>query len=201
MLKCLAVLQPWASLIVHGFKSYETHRWVTQLRGPLLIQASRRFDLACRNLAAQDPFASCLASAGYKTPYDLPLGKIVGIVNIADSFPVEQIAPSLDSTELQFGDYRPGRLRRRERRAATAECVCGFGRKPINRCDCVSTIGTMWQRPAGSGTSGNAFQGTPRLPGSLRNACHAGALRLATLEMSFNELPCFREAKALIGSR
>jgi hypothetical protein len=102
-------MQPWATLIVHGFKSYETRSWVTQHRGPLLIQASRRFDLTCRNIAAQDPFATCLRNAGYKSVYDLPLGKIVGIVNIADSFPVEQIAGGLDSTELQFGNYNPGR--------------------------------------------------------------------------------------------
>jgi hypothetical protein len=40
MLKCLAVLQRWASFIVHGFKNYETRSWATQHRGPLLIQVS-----------------------------------------------------------------------------------------------------------------------------------------------------------------
>jgi hypothetical protein len=42
MLQCLAVLQPWASLIVHGFKSYETRSWMPQHHAPLLIQAIRR---------------------------------------------------------------------------------------------------------------------------------------------------------------
>jgi hypothetical protein len=49
-------------------------------RGPLLIQASRRFDAASRDLATQQPFAGCLASANYRSPYDLPLGAIIGVV-------------------------------------------------------------------------------------------------------------------------
>jgi hypothetical protein len=71
MLKRLAVMQPWATLIVHGFKSCETRSWITQHRGPLLIQASRRFGLSQRNLATQDPFASCLASIGLQKPLGL----------------------------------------------------------------------------------------------------------------------------------
>jgi activating signal cointegrator 1 len=92
MIKCLTVMQPWASLIVHGFKSYETRSWITTHRGPLLIHASRRFDAASRDLATQQPFAGCLASASYRSPYDLPLGAIIGVVNVIDSTPVEAIA-------------------------------------------------------------------------------------------------------------
>jgi hypothetical protein len=53
----------------------------------------------------------------------------------------------------------------------------------------LAPIGTVWHHLAGlatSGKSGNVWQGWQHL---------------ASLEMSFNELPCFREAKALIGSR
>jgi hypothetical protein len=109
MLKCLALMQPWASLIVHGFKRYETRSWNPKHRGPLLIHASRRFNPAARNLATQQPFLACLQEAGYKSVNDLPIGAIVGIVNLVDVAPVEIVAPALDTTERQFGDYSPGR--------------------------------------------------------------------------------------------
>jgi hypothetical protein len=109
MLKCLALMQPWASLIVHAFKRYETRSWNPRHRGHLLIHASRRFNPAARNLATQQPFFACLQEAGYKSVNDLPIGAIVGIVNLVDVAPVEIVAPALDSTEHQFGDYTPGR--------------------------------------------------------------------------------------------
>jgi hypothetical protein len=47
----------------------------------------------------------------------------------------------------------------------------------INRWKRLATIGTMWQRAAISGKSGNVFQGTLRQHDYLRNSCHAMALR------------------------
>ena len=49
-LKVIVVRQPWAWLIVHGFKDIENRSWKTRYRGTLLIQASanlparRRFE-------------------------------------------------------------------------------------------------------------------------------------------------------------
>ena len=39
-LKVIVVRQPWAWLIVNGFKDIENRSWKTRHRGPLLIQAS-----------------------------------------------------------------------------------------------------------------------------------------------------------------
>ena len=38
-MKCLTVKQPWASLIVNGYKSYEFRSWKTKYRGKILIHA------------------------------------------------------------------------------------------------------------------------------------------------------------------
>jgi hypothetical protein len=48
-MKVLTIRQPWAWLIVHGYKDIENRSWEPRYRGPLLIQASasarRRRDL------------------------------------------------------------------------------------------------------------------------------------------------------------
>lgn len=43
-MKCLSIQQPWASLIVYGFKPVENRRWLTHYRGPVLIHAGQIID-------------------------------------------------------------------------------------------------------------------------------------------------------------
>ena len=43
-MKALSIRQPWAWLIVNGFKPYENRTWTTKFRGPLLIHAGKAFD-------------------------------------------------------------------------------------------------------------------------------------------------------------
>ncbi len=38
-MKCLTVKQPWASLIINGYKEYEFRSWKTSYRGKILIHA------------------------------------------------------------------------------------------------------------------------------------------------------------------
>ncbi len=39
-MKVLSIKQPWASLIVNGYKEYEFRSWKTKFRGDILIHAS-----------------------------------------------------------------------------------------------------------------------------------------------------------------
>ena len=39
-MKVLSIRQPWASLIVEGYKKYEFRSWKTKYRGKILIHAS-----------------------------------------------------------------------------------------------------------------------------------------------------------------
>lgn len=41
---CLSIQQPWAWLIVNGYKDIENRTWRTPYRGPLYIHAGRKFD-------------------------------------------------------------------------------------------------------------------------------------------------------------
>ena len=77
-MKVLSVRQPWAYLIVAGYKDIENRKWYTNHRGPLLIHASKGVD--------PDDFMpkqrAYIESAGIVIPEDLPRGAIVGSVNL-----------------------------------------------------------------------------------------------------------------------
>lgn len=78
--KALSIRQPWAWLIVHGFKDVENRSWSTQFRGLLLVHAGRTLD-------PRAAYAVELArSRGIAVPEvdDLPRGAIVGCVQVVD---------------------------------------------------------------------------------------------------------------------
>lgn len=43
-MKVITIRQPWASLIINGYKEYEFRSWKTKHRGELLIHASKGFN-------------------------------------------------------------------------------------------------------------------------------------------------------------
>ena len=55
MIPALSIRQPWAWLIVHGFKDIENRDWPTNFRGRLLVHAGqtmarRYYDETCEEL-------------------------------------------------------------------------------------------------------------------------------------------------------
>ena len=78
-MKVLVVRQPWAWLIVNGYKDIENRSWGTKYRGPLLIQASA-------NLPSKSEFENSVALARKKgvtaLPDDFEKGGIVGMVQV-----------------------------------------------------------------------------------------------------------------------
>lgn len=108
-MRALTVLQPHATLIVLQEKKIETRSWYTPYRGILAIHAGRTspvFDLR--------PFMRVLKRAGL-TVDELPLGKIIGFVDLVDVRRVEDLPKSmmtrglLTKQERAFGNYSPGR--------------------------------------------------------------------------------------------
>lgn len=73
-MRALSVKQPWAWMIAHGIKTVENRRWMTSVRGPVLIHASQTID----------PVGLTVASERHiEIPAtELYLGGIVGIVDI-----------------------------------------------------------------------------------------------------------------------
>lgn len=77
----LSIRQPWAWLIVNGFKDIENRDWQTKRRGPVLIHASKGI--------TRDEYGGCFRlceSLGVKLPAfeELERGGIVGVATITD---------------------------------------------------------------------------------------------------------------------
>jgi activating signal cointegrator 1 len=107
-MKAISLLQPWASLVVLGAKRFETRTWQTPYRGPLIIHASKRFPEELRDLCGREPFRRILRAAGFASWFDVPLGVLLGTVELMDCLPVGEL-PALEETERALGDYRAGR--------------------------------------------------------------------------------------------
>ena len=70
-MKVLTIKQPWASLIIEGYKEYEFRSWKTNYRGELLIHAGKSIDKEAYKRLGK-----------YLT--DMQLGKIIGKVELLD---------------------------------------------------------------------------------------------------------------------
>lgn len=73
----LAIQQPWAWLIVHGFKDVENRDWPTRRRGRFLIHASRKVDTWSVPWI-RERFPSIVLPESYET------GGIVGEAELVD---------------------------------------------------------------------------------------------------------------------
>lgn len=83
-MKAISIRQPWAWLIVNGFKDIENRSWRTNYRGPVLIHASQGMTRSEYNNAV-----SYAAEIDRRLPYLIPSfekierGGIVGVANVA----------------------------------------------------------------------------------------------------------------------
>src|SRR5207302_1698550 len=98
-MKCLSLWQPWASLVVLGAKRIETRSWSTQHRGPLAIHAAKKWEpnkiLA---LIDEEPYRSALG----EHRGNLPLGCILGTVNVTDCFELDHFRIAVQQAK-EFG--------------------------------------------------------------------------------------------------
>lgn len=77
-MKVLTIRQPWASLIIHGYKKFEFRSWQTKYRGELLIHAGKNVDKEAYSRLKK-----------YIND-DMPLGKIIGKVELVDCIKTSQ---------------------------------------------------------------------------------------------------------------
>lgn len=71
-MKCLSIREPWASLIVDGYKDCENRQWSTAFRGWVLIHASKTVEQGSLKL---------LTDYGY-TFQPFSLGCIIGVARL-----------------------------------------------------------------------------------------------------------------------
>lgn len=87
-LACLSVRQPWASLIVHGYKPWENRDWPCSYRGPLLIHAGKTWK-ADEQAAYDELMRIALDHGDVRRQTVLftsrvELGALVGVVDMID---------------------------------------------------------------------------------------------------------------------
>lgn len=83
MKKALSILQPWAWLIVQGFKPIENRTWSTDLRGEILIHAGKGFDDEAYSSMRTGPLRLIVPTYLPKKE-QFERGGIVGQANIVD---------------------------------------------------------------------------------------------------------------------
>jgi len=71
-MKVLTIKQPWASLIMLGYKRFEFRSWKTNYRGELLIHAGQGID------------KEAMKRLQKYIPKDMPKGKILGKAKLVD---------------------------------------------------------------------------------------------------------------------
>lgn len=104
-MKALSVCQPFAQLIVSGFKRYETRPWCTSFRGRLFIHASRSVRTDHTRLFELAAIGNHLGNLGFENFNALPLGAIVGEATLTRIFMTEQVSDDLADEEKAVGDY------------------------------------------------------------------------------------------------
>jgi hypothetical protein len=109
-LPCLSLWQPWASAIfVPGLKPIETRHWYTHKRGKIALHAAKKSNRELREL-----FHSKIAGGFERDAFkaqgignwnELPLGAILGTVEIVDCVPT---APSVHDVNDSQGNCISG---------------------------------------------------------------------------------------------
>lgn len=82
----LSIRQPWAWLIVNGYKDIENRYWPTKYRGPCLIHAGKTMTVAEYDAAMAFIEWNVSADLVHQVPdkADLPRGGLVGIADVVD---------------------------------------------------------------------------------------------------------------------
>jgi len=78
-MKALSIRQPWAWLIVNGYKDIENRTWSTDFRGRIYVQAGKR--IKSDDFPEQRDY---IRESGLILPEEPPLGAIVGEMTITD---------------------------------------------------------------------------------------------------------------------
>lgn len=116
-MKALSLIQPYATLIMLGYKLNETRSWKTTHRGPLAIHASVGKPKWARDVAENDPHVSAALAKHGLTFDTLPRGAVLGTCQllevsriVVDSPQAGELHPAqLSEMEVAAGDYTAGR--------------------------------------------------------------------------------------------
>ena len=92
--RTLTIRQPWASLILHGVKRFETRSWKTPYRGAFEVHAGTRRD----PLAGHAGLPSWVAG-------ELPRGCVLGTVDLVEVHRCADLRDAVSHVERLVGDW------------------------------------------------------------------------------------------------
>jgi hypothetical protein len=111
-MKAISLIQPYATLIMLGYKQLETRSWSTKHRGNLAIHASASKPDWARAVCETDPYIQ-RALAKHGLAFDaLPRGAVLGTVGVRGMLPIDKkLIGNISPLEFACGDYSmPGRF-------------------------------------------------------------------------------------------
>jgi activating signal cointegrator 1 len=117
--KALSLWQPWATLVVTGWKGVEVSGGATTETGLVAIHATASLPPLGRQALEECTFQEALIHAFPKcglgvTPTDLPYGAILGVAKLGGCKVMTQeridLRREFEPMEYAFGDYKPGRF-------------------------------------------------------------------------------------------
>jgi len=113
-MKVISLWQPWATLIVRGFKTIETRSWPApkSIIGKRIGIAATKIILPEQRIAYQDPeFQKFYSLTGLPPLEQLPRGCVIGSAVLHSSDPIDQdLVDDITDEEEAFGWYAPGRF-------------------------------------------------------------------------------------------
>lgn len=117
-MKCLTLIQPWATLWALGIKLFETRSWPTRYRGLLHIHAGKKVDDAGAELWNSELIQKELGKIAERyAPYryvsfeSLPRQCIIGTVDLVSCYAMTpDLITEATLLELACGDWKPGRF-------------------------------------------------------------------------------------------
>jgi activating signal cointegrator 1 len=122
-LRCLTILQPWASLIIGGIKHFETRSWnpANAAFGPFhgafgMVAIHAGKSKAWEHVREKEPYITALGACGIGENDPLPFGAILGTVEFLAVHPAVAIANQHDyrrggpkDLEIRLGNFAPSR--------------------------------------------------------------------------------------------
>ncbi len=116
-MKALTLWQPWASLMVLGFKKVETRIWATKYRGTIAIHSAKKTPTFIGLSRHASEFVRHLEDCGigttsyayYREGKMLPEGVVLGTAELVAVEETDSVVEDLTSRERVFGNYESGR--------------------------------------------------------------------------------------------
>ena len=117
-MKAITIMQPWASLIAIGEKTFETRSWPTKHRGPIAIHAGKTID---KEACEDKEIKQALAKHGITSLNQLPKGVVVATAEIKECHKITNdlcelreaethTGLQINGSEYFFGFYEEGRF-------------------------------------------------------------------------------------------